>query len=339
MKKKQSNVLARALQGFLGDYLPSLRGMSSHTILSYRDSLKLFLQFLSKEKKKHVSDLDIESIGVEEVITFLKHLEMGRHNCIGTRNIRLSAIHSFFRYLSGQHPEYLDKSHRILGIPFKRMSTRPIEYLEFEEVTAVLKAVDRSKRYGRRDYALLSTMFNTGARAQEIVDLQGNDLKLTNPFSVTIFGKGKKSRVVPIWPQTAQVLRDYVEEQSIDLQKPVPVFTNHLRSPLTRFGLRYILAKYVCLATVSQPLLKKKRIHPHSMRHSMILHLLKSGNDIITVGNWVGHSSPNTTNKYATIDLEMKRKALEKAKPLDSKTKGKASWRKNPDILKWLESL
>ena len=339
MKKKQSNVLARVLQGFFGEYLPNIRGTSPNTILSYRDGLKLFLQFLVQQKRRRVMDLDIEDIGVEDVIDFLKHLEKNRGNAIGTRNDRLSAIHSFFRYLGGQNLEYLDKSQRILGIPFKRMSTRPIEYLEFEEVTAVLKAVDRLKPYGRRDYALLSTMFNTGARAQEIVDLQGNNLKLTNPFSVTIFGKGKKVRIVPIWPQTAQVLREFVEEHGIDLQKPVPIFTNHLRRPLTRFGVRYILAKYVCLATVCQPSLKKKRIHPHCMRHSMILHLLKSGNDIVTVGNWVGHCSPNTTNKYATIDLEMKRKALEKAEPLDSKTKVKALWRKDPDILDWLESL
>jgi len=162
---------------------------------------------------------------------------------------------------------------------------------------------------------------------------------LTKPFGITIHGKGKKTRIVPIWLQTAQVLRDYVEEQGIDLQKPVLIFMNHLHTPLTRFGIRYILAKHVRLASVRLPSLKKKHIHPHCMRHSTILHLLKSGNDIITVGHWVGHSSPNTTNKYATIDLEMKRKALQKAKPLDTETKSKGSWRKNPDILKWLESL
>ncbi len=339
MKKKQSNVLARALRGFFGEFLQNVRGVSPNTIFSYRDSIKLFLQFLNQQKQKRVSDLDIEDIGVEEVIAFLNYLEKNRGNAIGTRNDRLSALHSLFRYIGGQYPEYLYKSHRILNIPFKRMSTRPIDYLEFDEVTTLLKAVDRSKPYGRRDYALLSTMFNTGARAQEIVDLRGIDLQLTKPSSITIHGKGKKMRIVPIWPQTAQVLSDYVEEQDIDLHKPVPIFTNHLRTPLTRFGIRYILAKYVRITAVSHPSLKKKNIHPHSMRHSTILHLLKSGNDIITVGHWVGHCSPNTTNKYATIDLEMKRKALQKAKPLDSKTNSKALWRKDPNILEWLESL
>jgi len=316
-----------------------MRGMSSHTILSYRDSFKLFLQFLSQQKKRAVSDLDIEGIGVGEVIAFLEHLEMNRHNGIGTRNIRLSAIHSFFRYLSGMYPEYLDKSQRILGIPFKRTSTRIVEYLEFEEVTAVIQAVDRSKANGRRDYALLSLMFNTGARVQEIVDLKANDLQLTKPFSVTIHGKGKKERICPLWPQTAHVVAEYVEERGIDFRKPASVFANYLGGPLTRFGIGYILAKYLRLAAVRRPSLKKKRLHPHSMRHSTVIYLLKSGVDLCTISHWIGHSNINTTNKYARIDLEMKRKAIEKAKPLDCKTNLEASWRKNPDILEWLESL
>ena len=252
-----SNILAIALRGFFGDYLPSVRGISSHTILSYRDSFKLFLQFLAQQKGKSVSDLDIESIGVEEVIAFLEHLEMNRYNCIGTRNIRLAAIHSFFRYLAGMYPEHLNKSQRILSIPFKRTTTRVVEYLEFEEITAVLEAVDRSKIYGRRDYTILSLMFNTGARVQEIVDVKANDLQLTKPFGVNLHGKGKKERICPLWPQTAQVLREYVEEQSIDLRKPVYIFTNHLGKPLTRVGVWYILGKYLRLAAVRQPSLKK----------------------------------------------------------------------------------
>ena len=185
MKKNQSNVLAGALRGFLVEYLQNVRGSSPNTIASYRDSLKLLLQYLIQKKRKRVSELDIEDIGAEEVVSFLNYLEKNRGNGIGTRNDRLSAIHSFYRYLGGQYPEYLDNTHRILGIPFKRMSTRSIEYLEFDEVTEILKVVDRSKPYGRRDYALLSTMFNTGARAQEIVGLRGNDLQLTKPFGRT----------------------------------------------------------------------------------------------------------------------------------------------------------
>jgi site-specific recombinase XerD len=313
--------------------------MSSHTILSYRDSFKLLLVFLSQQKNIPVTDLTIENIGIAEIIAFLDYLERERKNGIGTRNIRLSALHSFFRYLAGMYPEHLDQSQRILSIPFKRMSTRTIDYLDFDEIMAVFKTVDRSKFDGRRDYALLWLMFNTGARVQEILDLKGNDLQLSKPFSVHIFGKGQKERICPIWSETAQILREYVEELGIDLRKPVPIFMNHLGRPLTRFGVRYILEKYLQKAASVQPSLKKKRLHPHSMRHSTAVHLLKSGVDLSSIAHWLGHVSPNTTNKYATMDIEMKQQAIEKAKPLCQGINPQSSWRKDPDILAWLESL
>lgn len=339
MKTGQSNTLGIAIRDFFSNYLPQLRGMSSHTILSYRDSLKLLLQFLAQQKNVSVSDLIIENIGIAEVIAFLDHLEVNRHNGIGTRNIRLSAIHSFFRYVAGICPEHLDQSQRILSIPFKHTTTRTVEYLEFEEIMAVLQAVDRSQLDGRRDYALLALMFNTGARVQEIVDLKANDLQLSKPFSVRIFGKGSKERICPIWAETAHVLREYVEEQGIDVRNPVTLFSNHRGHPLTRFGVRYILAKYLRNAADIQPSLGKKRLHPHSMRHSTAVHLLKSGADLSTIAHWLGHVSINTTNKYAAIDLEMKRQAVAKAKPLGDETNFQSSWRQNPDILQWLESL
>lgn len=339
MKTGQSNTLGIALRDFFSNYLPQLRGMSSHTILSYRDSLKLLLQFFAQQKNVTVSDLIIENIGIAEVIAFLDHLEVNRHNGIGTRNIRLSAIHSFFRYVAGIYPEHLEQSQRILSIPFKHTTTRVVEYLEFEEIMAVLQAVDRSQLDGRRDYALLALMFNTGARVQEIVDLKANDLQLSKPFSVRIFGKGRKERICPIWAETAHILREYIEERGIDVRNPVTLFSNHRGYPLTRFGVRYILAKYLRNATDIQPSLGKKRLHPHSMRHSTAVHLLKSGVDLSTIAHWLGHVSINTTNKYAAIDLEMKRQAIAKAKPLGDETNPQSSWRQNPDILKWLESL
>lgn len=339
MKARQSNTLGVALKGFFSNYLPKLRGMSSHTILSYRDSFKLLLVFLTQQKNISVIDLTIEDIGSAEVIAFLNHLESNRKNGIGTRNIRLSALHSFFRYLAAMYPNYLDQSQRILSIPFKRMSTRAIEYLEFDEIMAVFKVVDRSTSDGLRDYALLWLMFNTGARVEEIINLKANDLQLSRPFSVRIFGKGQKERMCPIWPETAQILREYAEERGIDLRRPVTLFRNHLGRPLTRFGVRYILEKYLRKAALIQPSLKKKRLHPHSIRHSTAVHLLKSGIDLSSIANWLGHVSPTTTNKYATMDMEMKQQVIEKAKPLCKQNTSQTSWRKDPDILAWLESL
>jgi integrase/recombinase XerD len=339
MKTPQSHNLGTALKNFFDNYLRQLRGMSSHTILSYRDSLKLLLIFVAQQKKITVSDLRIENIGVSEIISFLDHLETARSNGIGTRNIRLSAIHSCFRYIATMYPEYLDQSQRILSIPFKRMPIPTVQYLEFEEIDAVLQAIDRSTRDGRRDYALLALMFNTGARVQEIVDLKATDLELSQPFSVRIYGKGRKERICPIWPETAYVLRQYIEERKINIRDPLTVFTNHIGGPLTRFGARYLLAKYLRKAAQLRPSLGKKRLHPHSMRHSTAVHLLKSGVDLSSIANWLGHASINTTNKYATMDLEMKRNALARAKPLGKRINPKSSWRKRPEILAWLESL
>lgn len=339
MKPTRPNTLAMALRGFLIEYLPKIRGSSPYTILSYRDSIKLLLLFLAQHKNIPVSDLSIDDMGVEEIIAFLEHLEENRHNQAGTRNSRLAALHSFFRYVAGIYPEVLDQCQRILNIPFKRRTSRTIDYLEFEEITAVLDSVDRTTQDGRRDYALFSLMFNTGVRVQELIDLKAIDLHLSKPFSVRIFGKGRKERICPIWPQTAHILCQHLEERRIDPREPVSVFTNHSGKPLTRFGIRYLLAKHLHNASIVRPSLGRKKLHPHSLRHSTAIHLLKSGVDLSTIASWLGHVSVNTTNKYATMDLEMKRQAMEKARPLTDGNPSRGEWKQNPDLLTWLESL
>jgi len=339
MKAAQPNSLAFALKGFLSDHLPKVRGTSPHTILSYRDALKLLLLFLSEAKGIPVSHLKIEDIGVAEVIAFLDDLEKSRKNQPGTRNGRLAALHSFFRYAAGIYPECLEQCQRVLNIPFKRAYIRTVEYLQFEEIKEVLDAIDRSRPDGRRDYALLTLMFNTGARVQEVLDIKASDLQLSRPFSVRIRGKGRKERICPIWPETAQLLREYTEGRHVDTREAATVFTNRLGKPLTRFGVRYILSKYLQKAAHLCPSLTGKRLHPHSMRHSTAIHLLKSGVDLSTIANWLGHASVNTTNKYAAMDLEMKRRALEKAAPLVADTQEQGRWKRDPDILTWLNSL
>ena len=319
------------------DHLPRVRGMSAHTIHSYRDSWVLFLRFLASQRKDRVHDLDLSDIGPDHVLAFLTHLEEVRKNGVTTRNVRLAAIHAFFRYVGAYHPEQLDRVQRILSIPFKRARQRVIEYLERAEIEAVLSAINRAGRDGRRDYALLATMFNSGARVQEVVDLRARDLQLIRPFQIRLFGKGRKERFCPLWPQTAQVLRDHCEEYSLDLRSDARVFLNHRGQPLTRFGVRYILAKHLNQARSDMSTLKPKRLHPHSMRHSTAVALLTSGVDLTTISQWLGHSSPNTTNRYATIDLEMKRRAIAKVKPVAHRAH--SSWRRNQSVLEWLESL
>jgi len=333
----KASTLGAALHSFFESYVTQLRGMSRHTRASYRDSLKLLLVFLAGRQQKEVVDLTMEDLTVDDIIAFLAYCEAERKNGIGTRNIRLSAIHSFFRHVATVYPEHLSQAQRVLSIPFKRSATRTIDYLDFEEINAVLDVIDRTTLDGRRDYALLALLFNTGARVQEIVDLKGTDLELTNPAQVRLWGKGRKERICPIWPETATVLYHYLEERRIDVRQPVTVFTNHLGGPLTRFGVRYILAKYVVKASRTRPSLGKKRLHPHSVRHSTAIHLLKSGVDPASIARWLGHASVTTTNKYAVMDMEMKRNVLAKIKPLPPKSP-EPSW-KRPDILAWLESL
>jgi len=338
MKRAGQDVLGKALKGFLSHYLPQLKGVSPHTILSYRDSLRLLLLFVSAERDVAVSKLTLEDMEAGEIIRFLNYLEEHRGNAAGTRNVRLAAIHSFFRYLAAVHPEYLEQAQRILGIPFKRKPSPGIDYLEHDEVAVLLESIERSTPSGQRDYALLALMFNTGARVSEIVGLKACDLNLSRPFSVRLHGKGRKERVCPIWAQTATVLRDYLQEWEIDSETFLPVFLNHQGDPITRFGVRYIMEKHLKKAAEILPSLEKKHLHPHSLRHSTAVHLLKSGVDLVTIANWLGHSSINTTNKYAVMDLEMKREALAKAKPLDSRP-CKSSYEIDHDILMWLESL
>jgi site-specific recombinase XerD len=331
------NVLALAVRRFLGDYLPHQRAFSTHTIRSYRDSLKLLLQFAAGSKRR-VTDLTVGDLMPEKIITFLDGLEQHRGNDAATRNVRLSAIHSFFDYLGAGWPEHLDQARRVLAITFKRTDHRTIDYLEAEELRTLLEQIDRRTIWGRRDYVLLALMFNTGARVQEVVALQTTDLRLTSPPSVKFFGKGRRERICPLWPETARLLQQHIADTGLDTQSDQTLFRNHRGDPLTRFGARLILQRQVSRAAVVLPTLKHKRIHPHSLRHSTAVHLLKSGVDLSTIAHWLGHTSINTTHKYVTIDLEAKRAAIAKAEPV-TKSKRLPRWRTDNDLLTWLESL
>jgi integrase/recombinase XerD len=336
---KVANTLAPALQGFFTKYLPESRGLSRHTLLSYRDTLVLLLRFVAGLRNTTPVTLELDAISPEAVLAFLNHLEEERHNKTSSRNVRLAAIHAFFRYITINMPESIDQAQRILAIPFKRTVTRPIDYLEYEELHAVLSNIDRATRDGRRDYALLALMFNSGARAQEIVDLGACDLQLESPKQVKLFGKGRKTRICPLWPQTAQVLKEFVSERMLDLRSNAPVFCNHRGERLSRFGVRYILAKYCKLSVNTCASLSSKRLHPHSMRHTCAIYLLRSGVDLVNISHWLGHADVNTTNRYAVADLEMKRKTIAQARLPSDALVPSARWRRDASVIEWLASL
>lgn len=333
-----SDILAAALRSFLGEFLPHQRACSVNTIRSYRDSLKLLLQFTAG-KRGRVSELSLSALSVANITAFLDCLEDRRHNAAATRNVRLAAIHSFFEYLCREHPEHVQQAQRVLSIPFKRCAHRVIEYLEADELRAALQLIDQASAAGRRDYLLLTLMFNTGARVQEIVSLKTTDVRLAPPPSVTFFGKGGKERICPLWPETARLLRRHFDECGLQPHEPQPLFRNQHGTALTRFGARLILQRCIRRAVTLCPALKSKRIHPHSLRHSAAIYLLKSGVDLSTVAHWLGHASIYTTHKYVTIDLDAKRAAIAKAKPITTKSSRSSTWKTNEELLQWLESI
>jgi integrase/recombinase XerD len=338
MSASKPSTLASALKSFFMDYVPRQRALSPLTLQSYRDSLKLLLLYAAG-RTGDPSQLTLEELSVEKITLFLQSLEEVRENRISTRNVRLSAIHSFFRYLGGQYPEHLEQAQRVLSIPFKRTGTREIEHFEFEEIQAVLRAVDVHRPNGRRDLALLTLMFNTGARVSEVIGLSVADLHLTPPYTVLLRGKGRKERTCPIWPETAVLLQRLIEQHDPPPSPLVSLFLNDRGSRLSRFGVRLILNKHAAKAGLRQASLKRKRLHPHSIRHSTALHLLQSGVDLSTIAHWLGHVSINTTNKYLSIDLEAKRKALAKAKPFLKEDGSPGKWRKDRNLMAWLRAL
>ena len=337
MKKPLPNLLGAIIRDYFTDHLPRLRGASPNTIHSYRDSIVLLLRFLAAKGGKAVTQLDLVDIGPAGILDFLSYLEKERKNGVPTRNIRLSAIHALFHFVASRNPEHLELAQRVLGIPFKRARQRVIDYLEYEEIESILQAIDRTTTQGARDYALLATMFNTGARVQEIADLRFRDLQLNKPFQVRLFGKGRKERYCPIWPQMASVLRSFCKARDLESQPEAHVFLNHRGAPLSRFGIRHILGRCLQRARDDVPNLRKKRLHPHSMRHSTAVALLKSGVDLSTISHLLGHASPTTTSRYAKVDLEMKRKAIARVKPVPRRSR--SPWSKDSTILDWLESL
>jgi integrase/recombinase XerD len=331
--------LARALRGFFSDYLPVVRGVSPHTVLSYRDAFVLLLRFLASRHRRGVINLDLPDLTTSAVVAFLEHLETDRRNSAVTRNARLAAIHAFARYVAQNHPEHIQLCQQILALPFKRARQRTVEYLEAEEIRALLSEPNHSSPDGRRDRCLLLTFFNTGARVQEILDMRPCDLQLVRPFQVRLRGKGRKERVCPLWPQTTEALRALLDEHGVEPNATQPLFRNRRGEPLTRFGVRYLLRKYARSAQAAVPTLGRRSVHPHALRHTSAVHLLQAGVDLVTISHWLGHASVETTNRYAAINLETKRAALAKAKPTGCINPVVAEWRNDATILAWLEAL
>lgn len=338
---KEADNIAPFLTRFFHDYLMSERNLSQNTILSYRDTIKLFLLFMQSQTKKSCTKLSLYDITPTRILQFLNFLEQKRGNSIRSRNHRLAALRSFFEYVSRTEPGHAEICRQITSVPIKKANRALVDYLELEEITEILNQIDPSRPAGLRDYALLLFLYNAGARVEEASQLRFSWLILTKPYRVSILGKGKKWRVCPLWRVTGEAFRSLLSARMIHSNEE-HVFLNRFGSPLSRHGIFDIVKKYAKKASKTMLHLSQKRISPHTIRHTTAMHMLEAGIDINSIRSWLGHASLETTHQYAQINLKMKTKAMEICessflKPVTGSTL--PSWKTDKDILAWLKSL
>lgn len=330
---RDKSLIGPWVRRFLLEHLVTDRNLSRNTQASYRDTLVLLLPYVSQAQEKAVDRLTIDDLSPSVVRSFLGYLEKER-GCSGTtRNVRLATIHSLAKFIGTHSPEHVAWCAGIRAVPFKKTAKSTLSYLDKPEMDALLKTPDVRTAQGRRDYAVLLFLYNTGARVDEAAHLTVNDITWGNSPAVRLVGKGNKTRWCPIWPQTADVLRSLVAGRSSQHF----VFLNRLNQPLTRFGIYSLVSRAVAQACKALPSLAAKRISPHCLRHSCAVHLLRSGVDIDTIRAWLGHVSLDTTHIYAEADLEMKAKALARC-DLPSEVKIKP-WHTDPGIINFLNAL
>jgi len=329
----------KAVSDFLRVYLPSQRNFSKDTISSYCDTIKLLLRCCAEEKGCAIERLTLKQVDRAFILSFLAWLEKERHSSVSTLNQRLACIHTFFRFVQMSYPELLNQSQQILSIPFRKKPVPAIGYLNADDVKLLLSQPDRQTRNGRRDLTLLSLLYDSGARVQELADLSVASVRLDSPAQVTLLGKGRKVRVVPLMNNTVQLLQGYLAENHLDLPYKLqyPLFTNQRHEKLTRAGICYILKKYATLANKThEHFPDPKFITPHVLRHSKAMHLLEAGVNIIYIRDILGHADVSTTEVYARANMAMKQAALEKVSHISSC--GLPSWATDSSLLDWLDS-
>jgi site-specific recombinase XerD len=308
--------LAPTLQAFFSDRLIAQRHASDHTIAAYRDTLRLLLAFAGQRTGTPPSALRVADLDAPLVGAFLNHLESERGNSVGTRNARLAAVHSLFRYAALRHPEDAAVIQRVLAIPPKKSDRAVITYLDDHEVDALLAAPDQSTRTGRRDHAMLATAIQTGLRASELTALTIASIHLGTGAHVSCLGKGRKQRATPLTATTVTTLKNWLTEYSA--QPASPLFPTRTGTPMSRDAMERRLARHVTTASLSCPTLAEKKISPHVLRHTAAMRLLAAGVDTTVIALWLGHESVATTQVYIHADLALKEKALARTAPLDA---------------------
>lgn len=332
--------LSYHLTKYLSTYLPGIRGLSSNTIASRRDTFALLLCFCRDAKGIPVEKVKIQILTTRLVADFLDWLENARGCCASTRNQRLTSIKAFFKYLQSETPEHILLCQQIMSMPLKKTNTRNIRYLTLDGIKAILDSVDSTSRTGRRDLVLLSVLYDSGARVQELADLTVGDIRLQRPGTISLTGKGKKTRIVPMLEPTARLLRQYLAENSLDgaTKKQYPLFCNRSDKKLSRAGISYVLNKYVDRIRELHPNLIPDVVSVHSFRHSKAMHMLQAGVPLIYIRDFLGHEEISTTEIYARCDGKMKREAFESAYS-ETHCAKLPVWQQDDNLMSWLKSL
>jgi integrase/recombinase XerD len=342
MKKLATKTVdfAKSLANFLTKYLPGERGMSKNTIDSYRTTFILLISYMQEQKGIPPEKLEFNDLSKAIIESFLNHLEIARQCSTSTRNVRLAALHSFFKFVQYDWPEHLDECRKVLSIKVKKARKGTMNYLTLDGIKLLLRQPDLSTRTGLRDLAMLALMYDTGSRVQEIIDLNPSSLRLHKPYTIKIVGKGNKARIVPLMEDQAVHLKNYMVKNHLlePYANMYPLFFNKRKEKLTRAGVSYILDKYVCMARIHDPNLFPGKISCHSLRHSKAMHLLQAGVNLVYIRDILGHQSVTTTEIYARADSKQKREAIENAY-VDVLDKEIPVWVDNENLLSWLKKL
>lgn len=323
----------KALTSYFSTYLPETCGVSPNTCNSYRDAFKLLLLYFQEEKGVPANSIELRMLNRNLASDFLDWLEAQRKVSVTTRNQRLAAMKAFAHYVQYRNPEYLENCTDIIAMRPKKHEKPVIPFLTEEELKALLAQPDPSTRHGLRDLTLLSLLYDSGARVQEITDLKLKDIRLTNPAMATLTGKGRKARQVPLMKETCKLLDAYIRNFNLNSEPLTsPLFFNQKGQALSRYGITYILKKYVSQAELDSD---TRKISPHVLRHTKAMHLLRAGVNMIYIRDFLGHVDISTTEVYARIDAEMKRKVFEEKVP-NFTPNTTMPWEEDKDLLQWL---
>ena len=333
---------AKYLTNFFVEYLGGERGASPHTIRAYSGTFTLLLTYMGEYENIKADKLSLSHLTKKVVLSFLDWLQTDRQCVNATRNQRLAALHAFFKYMQYEDIQRMHQWQDILSIKVKRQKKNKVDYLTIEGIKFLLEQIPMDSKLGRRNLALIALLYDSGARVQELIDLTASSLNLNRPYSVTLFGKGSKRRIVPLQEEQVKLLQNYMSENNLDklAYNQKPLFANNRGEKLTNAGITYILNTYVNNARKFKPDLIPERVSPHTLRHSKAMHLLQAGVNLVYIRDILGHVSIQTTEVYARADSKQKREALEAAYVnIIPKQVEEGSWERNSQLRDWLKSL